>query len=136
MRWPLWRAKVADRSMEPTLRPGDLVLLVRPVRADRPTRVRVGQIAVARQPGAEDRLLIKRVILAGPDGWFLDSDNPGAGAVDSWRFGAVPASLVEGRLLCRYWPPRWPRPRARQANPETDPGGDGQLDHPRPDQGT
>jgi hypothetical protein len=38
-----------------------------------------------------------------PGGWWLESDNPGAGAVDSRRFGPVPA--VEGRVLFRYWRP-------------------------------
>ena len=40
------------------------------------------------------------------DGWWLASDNPAAGAVDSRRFGAVPVPLIEGRVLFRYWRPR------------------------------
>ena len=38
-------------------------------------------------------------------GWWLESDNPAAGAVDSNRFGPVPEELIVGRVLVRYWPP-------------------------------
>jgi hypothetical protein len=41
-----------------------------------------------------------------PGGWWLGSDNPQAGAVDSRSFGAVPAALIEGRVVARYWPLR------------------------------
>ena len=44
MHWPLLRVKVAERSMEPALRPGDW-LLVRRTR-----RIRPGQIVLARHP--------------------------------------------------------------------------------------
>ena len=47
-------------------------------------------------------LLVKRAAWLEPGGWWLDSDNPRAGAVDSSRFGPVPLELVEGRVLCRY----------------------------------
>ena len=102
MRWPLWRITVVDRSMEPALRPGDWLLVRRSVRAGRLPRVRPGQLVVARHPAEPGRLLVKRAILREPDGWWLDSDNPFAGVVDSWRFGAVPAGLIEGRVLLRY----------------------------------
>jgi nickel-type superoxide dismutase maturation protease len=103
VRWPLFRVTVAERSMEPALRPGDW-LLVRRTR-----QVRPGQIVLARHPGRPDMLIVKRVArLVGRDGeagggWWLASDNPEAGAVDSRRFGPVPAALIEGRVLTRYW---------------------------------
>ena len=104
MHWPVLRVKVAERSMEPALRPGDW-LLVR-----RTCRIRPGHIVLARHPGRPDMLIVKRAArpVAGPggDGWWLLADNPAAGAVDSRRFGAVPAALVEGRVLARYWRPR------------------------------
>jgi nickel-type superoxide dismutase maturation protease len=108
MHLPLLRVKVAERSMEPALRPGDW-LLVRRTR-----RIRPGQIVLARHPARPDLLLVKRAArrVEGDGevggGWWLESDNPAAGAVDSRRFGAVPASLIEGRLLARYWRP-WSR---------------------------
>ena len=93
---PLIRVRVAEHSMEPALRPGDW-LLVR-----RTQRIRPGQIVLVRHPGKPDMLLVKRATRRMPDGrWWLSSDNPGAGAVDSRRFG--PVAGVEGRVLLRYW---------------------------------
>jgi nickel-type superoxide dismutase maturation protease len=103
--WPILRVKVAERSMEPALRPGDW-LLVRRTR-----RIRPGHIVLARHPDRPDLLVIKRAARRVGGGWWLESDNPGAGAIDSRRFGAVPAALIEGRLLTRY---RRPRPLAGQ----------------------
>ncbi len=105
MHWPLTRVAVAERSMEPALRPGDW-LLVRRTR-----RVRAGQIVLARHPSQPDLLIVKRVARQTPEGrWWLESDNPDAGAVDSRRFGPVPGSLIEGRVLARYWRPRDKKP--------------------------
>jgi hypothetical protein len=39
-------------------------------------------------------------------GWWLESDNPAAGAVDSNHFGPVPEELIVARVLFRYWRPR------------------------------
>jgi hypothetical protein len=50
-------------------------------------------------------LVVKRLAWREAGGWWLTSDNPGAGGVDSFRFGAVPPDLIEGRVLLRYWPP-------------------------------
>ncbi len=104
MHWPpLLRVTVAERSMEPALRPGDW-LLVRRTR-----RIRAGQVVLARHPGRPDMLIVKRAArrVEGDGevggGWWLESDNPDAGAVDSRRFGPVPAALIEGRVLVRYW---------------------------------
>ena len=36
MRWPLWRVAVAERSMEPALRPGDWLLTWRGLNQSRP----------------------------------------------------------------------------------------------------
>ena len=125
MHWPIGRVKVAERSMEPALLPGDW-LLVRRTR-----RIRPGQIVLARHPGRPDMLLVKRAARRVDGGWWLESDNPGAGAVDSRRFGAVPADLVEGRVLGRYRRARslirteWvSRPGAHGTAP---PGGDGAV---------
>jgi nickel-type superoxide dismutase maturation protease len=102
VRWPLWRVAVAERSMEPTLRPGDWLLAWRGLRPGRPLRVRAGQIVIARHPVRGDVLLVKRAVREQPVGWWLESDNPAAGAVDSRSFGPVPPDLIEGRLLLRY----------------------------------
>ena len=95
-RWPLLRVAVAEQSMLPALRPGDWLL------ARRTTRVRPGQVVLAWHPQRPGFLLVKRAAWrraggrAGGRGWWLASDNPGAGAVDSARFGPVPAGEDRG----------------------------------------
>jgi nickel-type superoxide dismutase maturation protease len=102
MRWPLWRIAVAEQSMEPALRPGDWLLVWRGLRAGPRLRIRPGQIVIARHPGRADFLLVKRAVRRQDGGWWLESDNRRARAVDSRSFGAVPAELIEGRMLLRY----------------------------------
>jgi nickel-type superoxide dismutase maturation protease len=95
VRWPLFRVAVVERSMEPALRPGDWLLVWRTKRA------KPGRIVIARHPAMPGMLLVKRFERRAQDGgWWLVSDNPGAGAVDSRRFG--PVSVIEGRVLLRY----------------------------------
>jgi nickel-type superoxide dismutase maturation protease len=100
---PLRRIAVVEHSMEPVLWPGDW-LVVRRTR-----RVRPGQIVLARHPGRPTLLIVKRAARRQDDGWWLESANPAAGAVDSARFGVVPDELIEGRVLFRSWPLRRPR---------------------------
>ncbi len=97
---PLIRVRVAERSMEPALRPGDWLLVLRT------RRISPGQIVLARHPARPGMLIVKRAARRVDSGWWLESDNPAAGAVDSRRFGPVPGSLIEGRVLVRYWPRR------------------------------
>jgi SOS-response transcriptional repressor LexA len=85
--------------MSPVLRPGDW-LFVR-----RGAAIRPGDIVLARLPGDHDQLIVKRAAWRAEDGWWLESENQRApGRKDSWDFGAVPASLVVGRVTLRYWP--------------------------------
>jgi nickel-type superoxide dismutase maturation protease len=88
--------------MEPSLRPGDWLLVWRGLRPTRPPRIRAGQIVVARHPGRADFLLVKRAVRRADGGWWLESDNHGARAVDSRSFGVVPCDLIRGRVLLRY----------------------------------
>jgi len=100
--------EIADRSMEPGLRPGDWVLGLRC------RSVRRGQVVVFEHPQRPGFELVKRVA-AGPgeqvDGaalgpgemWVL-GDNPAAGSVDSRVLGAIPGALLRARLLLRYRP--------------------------------
>jgi nickel-type superoxide dismutase maturation protease len=99
-RWPVMRVTVAEHSMEPALRPGDWLL------AWRTRRVRPGQVVLAWHPQRPGFLLVKRVAWREADtaGWWLASDNPAAGAVDSARFGPVPPAGIVARVLFRYWP--------------------------------
>jgi nickel-type superoxide dismutase maturation protease len=95
--------------MLPTLRPGDWLLALRT------TRIRPGQIVLAWHPERPGFLLVKRVAWREEAGWWLASDNPGAGAVDSAGFGPVPAEKIVAVVLVRYWPLR--RIRSAQIYP-------------------
>jgi nickel-type superoxide dismutase maturation protease len=102
--WPLLKVAVAEDSMLPGLRPGDWLV------ARRTRRIRPGQVVLAWHPARQGFLLVKRAARrvegdgeAG-GGWWLESDNPAAGAVDSRHFGPVPERLIVGRVLARYWP--------------------------------
>ena len=109
-RWPLLRVAVAERSMLPALHPGDWLL------ARRTTRVRPGQVVLAWHPERPGFLLVKRVAWREAGGWWLASDNPAAGAVDSARFGPVPPEQIVAVVLVRYWPWRreWQRKRGKE----------------------
>jgi nickel-type superoxide dismutase maturation protease len=96
MRWPLLRAAVAERSMQPTLLPGDWLLI------RRSRRIRPGQVVIARHPARPTLLLVKRAVRREAGGWWLESDSPYEGVVDSRDFGPVPPGLIEGVLLLRY----------------------------------
>jgi nickel-type superoxide dismutase maturation protease len=106
-RWPLLRVEVAEQSMLPALRPGDWLL------ARRTRRIRPGQVVLAWHPARPGFLLVKRAARRVEGGWWLVSDNPAAGAVDSSRFGPVPQDLIVGRVLARYWP--WRRTQFRES---------------------
>jgi nickel-type superoxide dismutase maturation protease len=96
--------------MEPALHPGDWLVVCRTIIPGRPLRVRPGQVVVARHPGRPDLLIVKRAVRRERGGWWLASDNPAAGAVDSRAFGVVAPSLIEGRVLWRYRRGRGGRP--------------------------
>jgi signal peptidase I len=89
-------AVVRGRSMEPTLREGDR-LLVR-----HGATPRIGGLAVVRLP--DGVVAVKRVARREDDGWWVERDNPAAG-VDSWSVGAIGADDVVARVVARVWPP-------------------------------
>jgi phage repressor protein C with HTH and peptisase S24 domain len=91
----LGRVLVRGRSMEPTLRDGDH-LLVR--WGGRPA---VGRMVVVRWPGRP--MSVKRAVLYDEQGWWVERDNPAEG-VDSWQAGPVPPGDVVAVVLLRYWP--------------------------------
>jgi hypothetical protein len=105
----IWRAVVAERSMAPTLEPGD-TLLVAPAGPHglpwlRGT-LRVGSIVIAEREGRFD---IKRVAawpvgtLRTPDALWLLGDNAAASS-DSRQGGPVPLSALRGIVLFRTGP--------------------------------
>ena len=96
---PLGVAVVRGRSMLPTLRDGDRLV----VRWGSPPRV--GDVVVARF--ADGTVSVKRITERRERGWWLLSDNADEGLVDSRARGALPDDAVLGVVLGRLWP----RPR-------------------------
>ncbi len=95
-------AIVRGRSMEPTLREGDRLLVAYGVRP------RPGQLVVVRLP---DRpVAVKRATRLTHEGWWVERDNPLEG-VDSALVGAIPEVDVLACVLMRVWP--WRRRRRR-----------------------
>nr|WP_269812925.1 S24/S26 family peptidase [Ornithinimicrobium sediminis] len=105
-------AVVRGRSMEPTLRTGDrlLVRLVDPAQR-RPTdaaggraRPRAGDLVVVRLPDGPQGprpWAVKRLRRVEPSGaLWVESDAPGVG-VDSWTVGALPSDRLLGRVILR-----------------------------------
>jgi nickel-type superoxide dismutase maturation protease len=100
---PVRRLEVVGPSMRPTLEEGDRLLVVRRGRA------RPGDLVVVPDPRRADRLVVKRVVKASASGLTVRGDNPSA-STDSRDFGPVPAASVRGRVVWRYAPPhrrRW-----------------------------
>ena len=100
--------EVRGRSMAPSLKPGDRLLVVRSRRLPRS-----GDVVLALDPRDPGRELVKRV--AGVDqggGVTLRGDNA-AFSTDARAFGALPASAIRWRVALRYWP----MPRAGRIPP-------------------
>jgi phage repressor protein C with HTH and peptisase S24 domain len=96
-RFPLGRVVVRGRSMEPTLRDGDHLLVRWGGNGPRTP----GGLVVVQWP--DSPLSVKRLVLRDAQGWWVQRDNPGEG-VDSW--GSGPVSELRGRVLLRLWPLR------------------------------
>src|SRR6187397_3180823 len=91
-RWGL--AVVHGRSMQPTLRDGDR-LLVRHGAVPR-----AGDLVVVRLP--DGVLAVKRATMRRDGGW-VERDNRAEG-VDSWQVGAIPDGDVLAVVRSRVWP--------------------------------
>ena len=112
--WPVARFGVRDRSMAPSILPGDRLLVVR-----RPSRAyRRGDVVIARDPAEAGRFLVKRVAALPGDPWppgfggtgpvppgrvVLLGDNR-VESRDSRAFGALPLNALTGRAIWRYLP--------------------------------
>jgi nickel-type superoxide dismutase maturation protease len=90
--------QVRGRSMLPTLRPGDRLVVVRSTRP-----ARVGDVVLALDPRDAGRELVKRVAGVGPDGVALHGDNP-ALSTDGRTFGSLPVRAIRWRVIGRCWP--------------------------------
>ncbi|HKJ13136.1 MAG TPA: S24/S26 family peptidase [Ornithinimicrobium sp.] len=105
--WPrLGLVRVHGLSMEPTARPGQL-LLVRYGTAARPGDLVVVDLPPDRSGRARPPALKRLTRREGQGMLWVESDNPGApGAVDSWSLGALPASALRARVLAWLTPPQ------------------------------
>lgn len=92
--------EVSGRSMVPTLRPGDRLLVETWTYRRRPPQV--GEVVVAPDPRAPKRELVKRV--AAVDNGRVSLRGDAARSTDSRRFGSVPLTSVRARAAIRYWP--------------------------------
>jgi len=102
----LGMAVVRGRSMEPTLRDGDRLLVSY---AGQP---RTGDLVLVRLPD-RSAPAVKRATFRDASGWWVERDNPGEG-VDSWLVGAIPDAHVLAVVLGRLWPaPRLLRAKRR-----------------------
>lgn len=82
--------------MEPTLTPGDRVLVLR-------LRPRPGDVVALRDPRNQARTILKRVAAIDGEEVTVLGDNAAA-STDSRAFGPVPQSSVLGRVVYRYAP--------------------------------
>jgi len=103
--WILWLLRrrvmrqVTGESMQPTLLPGDRVL-VDPY-AYTATMPQVGDVVLVWHPYKKDLSIIKRVADITPEGRLvLQSDNPRVGS-DSRSFGTLSPQRLIGRVTCR-----------------------------------
>jgi len=92
--------EVSGRSMIPTLRPGDRLLVETWTYRRRPPQL--GEVVVAPDPRAPTRELVKR--LAAVDNGRVTLRGDAARSTDSRRFGSVPLASVRARAAFRYWP--------------------------------
>ena len=89
-------AVVRGRSMQPTVREGDRLLVLHG------SSPRAGRLVVVRL--ADGVVAVKRAAGREAGGWWVERDNPREG-VDSWTVGPVPEHDVVARVLLRAWPP-------------------------------
>ncbi|MBK8078394.1 MAG: peptidase S24 [Kineosporiaceae bacterium] len=86
--------------MQPTLSPGDILLVRRGRSGAAVTRLALVDLGGGRP------IAVKRLTNRRDDGWWVERDNPAEG-VDSWLVGTLHDEAVHGVVLARLWP----RPR-------------------------
>ena len=95
---PLRRFVVQDTSMQPTLLPGDRVIVFQWSRT-----FKVGDTVVFVDPERRRTIAIKRVARADDQAIDVRGDNVNVSR-DSREFGPVPRALILGRAIYRYLP--------------------------------
>lgn len=92
---PVATVVVAGDSMLPTYAAGDWLV------ATRAGRIAPGQVVVIERESRPGILLIKRVVRAEGQKWWVEGDNASA-SDDSRSFGPVDACEIVGRIRFRY----------------------------------
>jgi len=87
--------------MAPRLPSGALVV-ARPI--DSRTRLRVGDVVVARRPDRPELEIIKRISAIDDGGAIVLSGDNAAASTDSRQFGPVTREHIVARVRWRYWP--------------------------------
>jgi SOS-response transcriptional repressor LexA len=93
--WRIGLAVVRGRSMTPTLRDGDRLLVAHGA-APQP-----GRLGVVRFD--DGVVAVKRLDHESAQGWWVSRDNEHEGR-DSWSAGPVSSSAVLALVLARVWP--------------------------------
>jgi len=92
---PIARLVVAGDSMLPTYRAGDWLV------ATKVNRLAPGQVVVIERENRPGLLIIKRIVRAQGEKWWVEGDNPLA-SNDSRTFGPIESSEILGRIRFRY----------------------------------
>ena len=89
------RVRIVGSSMEPAVRDGQWWVV------RRTQDVRPGDVVLLEHPRRWGQLVVKRVVRAVDDSWWVEGDNAEA-SDDSRAFGPVARDHVVGRLRWRY----------------------------------
>lgn len=92
---PVATVLVAGDSMLPTYASGDWLV------ATRKRRITPGQVVVIERESRPGILLIKRVLRAEGQKWWVEGDNASA-SDDSRSFGAIDEAEIVGRIRFRF----------------------------------
>jgi nickel-type superoxide dismutase maturation protease len=97
---PIQRFVVQDTSMQPTLQPGDRLLVARRALS----KFACGDLVVLREPDRHLTFAIKRVAALDANGDVTVAADNANVSRDSRDYGAVPRNLMVGKPIYRYLP--------------------------------
>ena len=94
--FPIVHFKIKDKSMEPTFKEGDYILVNRLAYLfSKPSK---GDVIVLENPKEKNKFLVKRISTIGSGKYFVAGDNEKY-SQDSRHFGLINKSLIVGKLL-------------------------------------
>ena len=94
------RVTIVNRSMLPTIKPGDEILF-RPDTSKK-VELKVGDVVILQHPQDVGESLIKRIVRIYPDHQMdLRGDNVEE-STDSRQFGLVPREWIVGKVTCLF----------------------------------